>query len=228
MYSERPSGLPGGVLWSVTDLDPETHFVLPDGCSDLMFDGRQLLIAGPDTAAQHSPAGDMQTSIIGLRMSSGIGPALWGVPGSELVDQRVALRDLWPQQDVDRLTEQVATADDPAVVLVQIAARRWRANPPDRAMIDIATRLGSGSSVAAVALTSGFSERQLHRRSLVAYGYGAKTLGRILRLTSALEAARTGTEFATVAAGTGYADQAHLSREVRALTGRTLTDLLAR
>jgi AraC-like DNA-binding protein len=236
MYSERPSGLPGGVLWSNTGLAANDHLVLPDGCSDLIFDGRQLLIAGPDTVAQHLSVEpdtvvahlSADDTVIGLRMSSGIGPALWGVPGSELVDRRVALRDIWPQSDVDRLTEQVAAAEDAAAVLVRIAARRWRANPPDRAMIDIAARLRGGSTVASAASTAGFSERQLHRRSLIAYGYGAKTLGRVLRLTVALEAARAGAGFAAVAAGTGYADQAHLSRDVRALTGRTLTDLVAR
>jgi AraC-like DNA-binding protein len=35
-----------------------------------------------------------------------------------------------------------------------------------------------------------------------------------------------GTPLAAVAAGCGYADQAHLSREVRALVGTTPSDLL--
>ena len=222
MYSERPSRLPGGVIWGHDGLGPSSA-VLPDGCTDLMFDGRDLTIAGPD---RRSFTGFASPRFVGLRMSSGIGPSLWGVPGNELVDQRVLLRDLWPADEVDRLTSLVANADDAGLVLEQIAARRWRANPPDRAMVDIAVALRRGMSVAEVAAHAGYSERQLHRRSLVAYGYGAKTLGRILRLNGALDEARSGTAFVTVAALWGYADQAHLSREVRALTGETLTSLL--
>ena len=190
--------------------------MLPDGCTDLMFDGSELTIAGPDTVAYYAEA---PADFVGLRLSSGIGPALWGVPADTLVNQRVALSDLWPADDVRRLTELVVASADPGAVLEQIAARRWRANPPDRAMVDIAVTLRGGASVADVAFHAGYSERQLHRRSLAAYGYGAKTLGRILRLNGALDLARTGAAFASVAATWGYADQAHLSREVRALTG---------
>jgi AraC-like DNA-binding protein len=198
--------------------------VLPDGCTDLLFDGRTLLIAGPDTVAQENPL--TTDRFIGLRVGSGIGPALWGVPGSELVDQRVPLASIWPERDVRRLTEQVAAAADPAVVLERIAARRWRAAPPDRAMVDIAARLRHGCTVAEAAGITGFSERQLRRRSLHAFGYGPKTLHRILRMNAALDAARAGAAFALVAADSGYADQAHLAREVRALTRRTLTELV--
>ncbi len=43
----------------------------------------------------------------------------------------------------------------------------------------------------------------------------------------ALELARTGEPLALVAARAGYADQAHLAREVRALAGVPVTTLLA-
>jgi AraC-like DNA-binding protein len=60
----------------------------------------------------------------------------------------------------------------------------------------------------------------------VAFGYGAKTLARILRMSRALDLARQGVPPAVVAADTGYADQSHLSREVRALAGVPLGNLL--
>ena len=60
---------------------------------------------------------------------------------------------------------------------------------------------------------------RLHRRSLAAFGYGPKMLDRVLRLQRALGLARSGVPFATTAATAGYADQAHLSREVRSLAG---------
>ncbi len=70
------------------------------------------------------------------------------------------------------------------------------------------------------------SDRQLHRRCLRAFGYGPKTLARILRMRRALDSARAGTPPADVAVETGYADQAHLSRGIKALAGVPLSALL--
>jgi AraC-like DNA-binding protein len=52
-------------------------------------------------------------------------------------------------------------------------------------------------------------------------------LERVLRMQRAVELARRGSPFASVSAVTGYADQAHLSREVRAMAGVPLGVLLA-
>lgn len=65
----------------------------------------------------------------------------------------------------------------------------------------------------------GLSERQLHRRSLAAFGYGPKTLARVLRFDRALALAQDGVPLAETAALAGYADQPHLAREVKALSG---------
>jgi AraC-like DNA-binding protein len=80
--------------------------------------------------------------------------------------------------------------------------------------------------VAALADGLGLSERQLRRRCLELFGYGPKVLDRVLRLERALAAARRGAPFALVAADAGYADQPHLAREVRALAGVPLGELL--
>ena len=82
-------------------------------------------------------------------------------------------------------------------------------------------------AVAATADLLGVGARQLHRRSLAAFGYGPKTLARILRLRRALDLARTGLPYAETAVRAGYADQPHLAREVKELSGRTLGELLA-
>lgn len=78
-----------------------------------------------------------------------------------------------------------------------------------------------GEAVAAIARAVGLGERQLHRRSLDAFGYGpgrsAASCG-----CAAPWPWRAGLPFAEVACVAGYADQAHLSREVRAPAGTTL------
>jgi AraC-like DNA-binding protein len=83
-----------------------------------------------------------------------------------------------------------------------------------------------GDRMAAVAGELGWTERQLHRRSLAAFGYGPKTLQRVLRFDRALRLARGGTDLASVAYATGYADQAHLARDVKAFAGVPMTTLL--
>jgi AraC-like DNA-binding protein len=125
---------------------------------------------------------------------------------------------------VRELTEQVHDAPDAGAVLEQIAAAR-RAQP-DPLIGEVAARLRAGAPVAATAAAVGLGERQLHRRSLAAFGYGPKTLLRILRMRRALDLARAGTPFATVAVTAGYADQAHLAREVKDLAGVPLGSLV--
>jgi AraC-like DNA-binding protein len=79
------------------------------------------------------------------------------------------------------------------------------------------------------------SESQLRRRCLMAVGVGPKTLQRTLRFQGYLALAQAngdrlslgrGHGLADLAALTGYADHAHLSRECLRLTGVTPRELL--
>jgi AraC-like DNA-binding protein len=74
----------------------------------------------------------------------------------------------------------------------------------------------------------GWTTRSLHRHCTTWFGYGPAVLRRILRLRAALALLRGGLPPAGVAAQTGYADQPHLSRELRELTGRTPRQLAGR
>ena len=77
-----------------------------------------------------------------------------------------------------------------------------------------------GDSAAATADALGWTTRSLHRRCLDWFGYGPSVLRRVLRFRGALALLRAGAPPADVAARAGYADQPHLSREVRALGGQ--------
>ncbi|MGP4050700.1 helix-turn-helix domain-containing protein [Streptomyces sp. 2A115] len=227
-YREWASRLTGAVVWTRTAASGDAAPVLPDGCMDLLWTQGQLFVAGPDTRAYRAaaPAG---TRYAGVRFFPGTAPAYLGVPAHELRDQRVDLADLWPTGAVRRLTERVDSADDPAAALEAIAlGRAAGAEPPDARLREVVAALSAGRSVAVTADALGWSERQLHRRALAAFGYGPKTLARILRLQQALELARHGVPPAVAAARAGYADQAHLAREVRDLAGETLGELLRR
>lgn len=222
---ERPSRLAGAVVWHRTLPGPASRPVLPDGCMDLLWTDGRLLVAGPDTRAHRTQDGPARWA--GVRFFPGAGPAFLGVPAWELRDRRVDLADLWRSAEVRRLTARIDAASDPGAALEDVAlARAADADPPDRLLRRVVDALDAGRSVAATADALGLSARQLHRRSLTAFGYGPKTLARVLRLRRALAVAATGVPFAAVAARTGFADQAHLAREVRELAGMPLGELL--
>jgi AraC-like DNA-binding protein len=94
---------------------------------------------------------------------------------------------------------------------------------PDRVVQAAVVRLSNpGQRIDRLADELSFSERQLRRRFHVAVGYGPKTLQRVLRLRRFLArvtADDDDTRIARAACEAGYADQPHLGRECRALTG---------
>ncbi len=224
VHEERASAVPGAVRWTHRTVPGEAPgLVLPDGCVDLLWSGRELVVAGPDTRA-HAGAGGGPWA--GVRLPPGLAPAVLGVPAVQLRDRRVPLADVWGAARVRELTERVGAATDPAAALDALTAHLvHRAAPPEPLVRHAARLLARGLPVARVAGELGIGERRLHRTSLAAFGYGPKTLARVLRLQRALAAARAGRPAALVAAGAGYADQQHLAREVRALTGTTLSRL---
>ncbi|HET6710106.1 helix-turn-helix domain-containing protein [Amycolatopsis sp.] len=71
------------------------------------------------------------------------------------------------------------------------------------------------------ALPAAVSERRLRRRFVQAVGYGPATYLRVSRFQRAVALAPRAPNLAALAAAAGYADQAHLSRDCRALTGLT-------
>ncbi|MGV9380542.1 DUF6597 domain-containing transcriptional factor [Nonomuraea sp. NPDC003707] len=147
----------------------------------------------------------------------------------QMPDLRLSLRD----QPV-RLSElpslRVVDAAPPGrldAMLAAVRGRLAREVPADPAGAAIAGALRMGRSVGEVAWDLGFSERQLHRRSLVTFGYAPKILQRIVRFQRALALARAGVPLAEVAVTAGYADQAHLSHDVKRLSGVSMRHLVS-
>lgn len=230
MYAERPSLIPGAVVWTRTGTPAggDIPVVLPDGCMDLLWTDGRLLVAGPDTRAFRL-GDDERGRYAGVRFYPGTAPGLLGVPAHEVRDRRVDLADLWPAAEVRRLTRHVDAAASPGTALEGLAlARAADTEPPDPLLRHVVAALDAGRSVAATAAEAGLGVRRLHRRCLTAFGYGPKTLARVLRLQRALALARTGVPYGETSARAGYADQAHLSRDVRELTGMRLGELTGR
>lgn len=221
MYAEWAAKLPHVVAWRcVVPPGAPPKRVLPDGCLDVIWQDGRVFVAGPDTIAQPPDSSPPGSRFFALRFAAGTGPAVLGLPADELTDRQVALDELVPPAEVRRLAE----AADPMAALESFAARRWR--DPDRAMVAVVAGARAGRPVDAIAGDCGLSPRHLHRRCQAAFGYGPKTLARILRLQRAVDLALAGRPFADVSVTAGYADQAHLARDVRALTGVPLGQLI--
>lgn len=187
----------------------------------------QIIVAGPDTAATVTL---WRPGVVhlGLRFDSAVGPAHIGVPASEVRDRRVPLAEIWGRAEAARLAERLAAADASAATFeAEIVRRGRRDGLADLLAPSALASIRAGAPVAQVARTAALSERQLLRRCQLAVGYGPKTLARIVRFRRALALARGGTPFAAVAAEAGYADQAHLAREVHSLGGAPLGELIA-
>lgn len=199
--------------------------VLPDACVDLVWRaGQGAVLAGPDTGpvlVGASPA----TVIAGVRFAPGAGGPALRLPLEAVRDARVPLAELWPELDRELpgdLEAPVALAR-----LVAIARRLAAAHGPDAAVREAARRLADPRTrVEALAGDLGLSERQLRRRCRAGVGYGPKTLQRVLRFRRFLDLAGPDAELAALAAEAGYADQAHLTRESRRLTGLAPAALL--
>lgn len=200
--------------------------VLPDACTDIVWrSGAGAVIAGPDSEAWTSPTRSGEL-IVGARLLPGAGGAAFGVPLDEVRDARVPV-DALGLDPRGELTGALAPDAAPTAV-ARVALRRVAQAPPDAAIQAAATMLlDPGQRVDELAASLGFSERQLRRRFLAAVGYGPKTLQRVLRLRRFLTADGAFAGLAAAAAGAGYADQAHLARECRALTGLTPAQLAA-
>lgn len=207
---------------------PMVHRIVPDACVDIIWLDGRLHVAGPDTGpvlARLAPG----SLLVGIRFRPGLAPTLLGLPAAELTDDRVDLDLLWgraSQRLAERLGEVSGAGAAARLLQEELVQRLPRAAPVDPLAEGVVAELRAGQAgpvVAKLAASLGTSERQLHRRCVAAFGYGPKTLDRVLRFQRFLAMARAapgnGTGLARLAADAGYADQAHLARECRSLGG---------
>ncbi|MGF6176887.1 helix-turn-helix domain-containing protein [Ensifer sp. 4252] len=233
IYRERsaPASLAAHVecLWShaISGGPPSPMAVVPDGCVDIIWSSRGLAVAGPDRVAAFPVIGPGET-VVGLRFRAGIAASWLRTPLCELTGTVVPLDAFWGAA-ADKLHTQMAEAGSTAAratILAQAAEQRLpaiAAPPADIAacLIELRQRRpASDNPIRLLAQATGTSERTLRRRCHEHFGYGAKTLDRILRLQRFLAACRSDVQasLTALAFDAGYSDQAHLTRETRELT----------
>lgn len=233
IYRERaaPAALAGYVdcLWShhMPDGRQSRIAVVPDGCVDILWSGRGLTVAGPDRVAAF-PVIAPGATVVGLRFRPGIAASFLRASLSEITGKIVPLDAFWGKtgREVEAKLHEAPDASSCADILANAVLRRLPAvSPPPSdiaaCLAHLAQHHGSPDNpVRSLAAASGTSERTLRRRCQEHFGYGAKTLDRILRLQRFLDACRKvpSLSLGKLALDAGYSDQAHLSREAKELT----------
>lgn len=153
---------------------------------------------------------------------------LLGAPMSEFAEALAEAGELPGALDAavhERLSERSTFPRRLALLeghLLRVAAGSRAQLPAD---LDAGWRLlaehAGGVRTAQLAGRLGWSRRHLVTRFRSEFGLPPSEVARLHRLGAAIARARSGRTWSDVAAATGFADQAHLTREFRALTGQT-------
>lgn len=253
-YAEHapPAGLGQHVecFWSRTADDapagaPRSHRVIPDGCVDIIL--TFAAPACPELGARYSsdPAPPLAALAVGamtrpvvfrdsanvsyfaVRFRPGVAGVVFGVPASEITDQRVALGELWP--DEDALFGALARIPDTGGRIRALSAAVARrvlaapANPPASVLAATERIVGARGnlSIGALAADLGVTRQHLARSFARHVGVTPKVLARIVRARDVVRRVRHGldADWIDVALDAGYYDQSHLIAEVKELTG---------
>jgi AraC-like DNA-binding protein len=201
--------------------------VVPDGCVDLVWSDHRIIVAGPDLSSAH-PILAPGATLLGLRFQPGAAASWLGLPMSEIVGRRIDLRELWGRKACG-LTETIDESETAAnrlqawqLQLLQLLPNAGAPSPEMRAVFSLMKGdRADGAKIRSIRDRLDISERTLRRHCQDHFGYGPKALDRILRFQTFLRIARGEGEtgLSDMAFAAGYADQAHLSRDIRALCG---------
>jgi AraC-like DNA-binding protein len=205
------------------------HRTVPNGCVEIAsaLGSGLVRVVGP---RRQPTLGRVQPgeTIVGVRFRPGAAPVALGWPVDELVDLTLDLDQLWGSaaRGVEARLAEAATPEE-AIGVVERHLMTRAAHGPDPLVVEAVERLQPWRhlSVGRVISELYISPRQLRRRFVAALGVGPKTLQRTLRFQGLLalnELCKDGElPLARLAATAGYADQPHLTRECRELTGLT-------
>jgi AraC-like DNA-binding protein len=213
------------------------YHVVPDGCVDIVWTGEHACVAGPDTRPIHEQVRS-RGLILGVRFHPGAALPWFGVPLSEILNDRVPLEDFWGAE-ARRLEDRVLGAAGPGDSLEAmqrtLLSQLGRIGPPDPRIAFLrlsasAAHVESGRGrMRPLSEKIGISERSLRRRCDEAFGYGFKTLQRILRFRRLFHFAlqNPASNLADLAVEAGFADQPHMSRELQRLCQATPAEFMS-
>ncbi len=165
------------------------------------------------------------SSVLAVRLRPHAVPALLRVSGADLHPLELPLPDLLKGRMVRRWLgefDSLQAAYPRMIALLRgLAAEALPRDPLAVEAVGIIDRGQGMPRIAALASRLGTTPRTLERRFLNATGLSPKRYARIRRMQNGLRLlGERGADLADVAAECGYADQAHMTRELVELAGR--------
>ena len=196
------------------EAQPGAHRILPDGCADFVFDlaHGEAMAVGTMTRPLVID-GSAPASFLGVRFRPGCAAAFLRIPLAEITDARVSLGDLW--RDVPERID-LATLENALL-------RRLVPERDPRVDAAVARMTTTNARIDDIARDIGISRQHLARQFQHHVGVSPKTFARVMRFRRLLASLpeREDIDWADVAVGHGYYDQAHLIDEFRELAGTT-------
>ena len=165
------------------------------------------------------------SGIILARFHPGGAARFFAEPLHQLFGGTVALDDLLPRGEVDRIRGDVteAASDCARVAALEAFLRaRLPPRPPDpvvAAAVRAISEARGAVRIRTLARQLGISQDPLEKRFRRAVGATPKQLASLLRLRHAIDSYRPGARLTQLALDAGYSDQSHFNRELRAVTG---------
>jgi Helix-turn-helix domain len=210
-YEERPSSSRFvDIIWRTYDTSDGTYLAAADACWDMIFIrsayGNHVLLSGPSTEITPVPyrAGNRN---VGIRFHRG--SFLTHVPTTAMVDTTDALPMPTPASFLMAGTEWTMPTYETADAFVDELERRKLLS--DDPVVNSVLR-GEAAET---------SIRSMQRRVSAITGLSANRIRQIVRAREAAERLRRGETILDVTHEMGYADQAHLTRDLKRLTGYT-------
>jgi AraC-like DNA-binding protein len=160
---------------------------------------------------------------VGAQLMPGAGPALLGVPADLLSGQHTALHDVWGSESelIRERLQELSPQHQLDLLEALLLERLAVAQPADPLVQHALVLLARGAQVATVVADSGYSHKHFIRRFERAVGLSPKLYTRVVRLARALPHLQGEASLAHTAVHAGYSDQAHFTRDFRALSGLT-------
>lgn len=221
--SLREHVLPGGGMHLVFRLS-DAPLRLFDGAHDDTGHVVGHALVGGARSAFYVRDISTPSASVGALLRPGAGPALFGMPAHELSGRHTRLEDLWDgfaRELRERLSELPDATSRLALLEAVLMQRLAGARGPHPAVVEAVRQFRRGACVGAVVARSGYSHRHFIERFRQSAGLSPKACCRVLRFQAALQrlAAEPARGCAEIALDAGYSDQAHFSREFRALAG---------
>lgn len=236
---ELADGIAGVWAWHSDGRPAARRHALADGCTYLLLafdaanDGRRDLVHARLIGPRTKPfvIDDRPQLCVGVRFVPGFAQAAFGIPASELLDQRVDYDLVYPNAAADLDSLNTARTDMARVArAVALARRRLRSATAVPAALRAAVaqiaiaegNLRIGSLVDRIGVT----RQHLARQFAAHLGMTAKQFARVKRAEAArahaAQAARSGkVNWSVIAHQMGYYDHAHFIRDFKTLTGLT-------